>query len=161
MIWLTISSGLILLSYILASVIKGKGTPISLSDTYYLWPKWVFPTVMTFTAFTLLPCWLELTKDSYWQFASFLACAGFIFVGTAPDFRNDKGEYNIHVVCAYLAATASIISVTLAIDEWWRIPYNIAISFLCFLWEIKTKYLFILEWGILLAVYSAVIINLA
>ena len=71
MLYLSIAILIVLFGYVIASIIKGKELPLTLSDTYYLWPKWVFPTVMIVTGFGLLPCWLEITKDilySFWYF---------------------------------------------------------------------------------------------
>ena len=49
MLYLSIAILIILFGYVIASIIKGKKLPVSLSDTYYLWPKWVFPTVMIYS----------------------------------------------------------------------------------------------------------------
>ena len=95
--------------YVWVSAYKLKAIPESLSATYYLWPSWVFPFFMAATGIILLPYWLEATKDSNWQFLSFISCVSFIFVGCVPDFRNDKGEYQIHVICGYLAAATALL----------------------------------------------------
>ena len=88
---------------------KNKGYPKSLSETYYLWPKWVFPTIMTIVGSCILPTWLDSTVNSSLQFLSFFACISLIFVGCFPDFRKDKREYNMHNWCAYLAAASAVI----------------------------------------------------
>ena len=73
MLYLSIAILIVLAGYIIASIIKGQEFPVSLSDTYYLWPKWVFPTVMTYTGIGLLPCWLEITEGHPLQFLVFLS----------------------------------------------------------------------------------------
>ena len=93
MIYLAIISFVVFLIYSVISIAKNEEIPDNLSDTYYLYPKWVFPIVMVFMAFTLLPCWLEITEGETGQFLSFLSCAGLLFVASAPDYKNDKGQY--------------------------------------------------------------------
>ena len=70
MLYLSIAILIVLAGYIIASIIKGQELPVSLSDTYYLWPKWVFPSVMALIGFSLLPVWLEATAGSNLQFLS-------------------------------------------------------------------------------------------
>lgn len=157
MSWLAIISFIILLTYIFVSMYKTKGLPLSLSDTYYLWPKWVFPVIMWATGFMLLPCWLEITAGSSLQFLSFLSCAGFIFVGCAPNFKNDKGEKKIHVIAAYTAALAAMLSTVFVIGPWWFPFYCLVLNLIIFIRDIKTKYVFILEWTVIQAVFVTVI----
>ena len=157
MSWLAIISFTVLFIYIFVSIIKNKGIPVSLSDTYYMWPKWVFPAIMWATGFTLLPCWLEITAGSSLQFLSFLSCAGFIFVGCAPNFRNDKGEKKIHVIAAYTAAFAAMLSMAFVTGPWWFPFYCLLINLLMFYKDIKTKYIFLLEWSVIQAVFCTVL----
>ena len=99
--FLIVLATLVYIAYDWASVKKNKDWPETLSDTYYLWPKWVFPSVMTLVGFSMLPVWLDATEGSNLQFLSFFSCMCLIFVGCAPDYKNDKGQYNIHVICGY------------------------------------------------------------
>ena len=80
---------LLTIIYVSVSAYKLKAIPESLSATYYLWPSWVFPFFMATSGIILLPYWLEATKDSNWQFLSFISCISFIFVGCAPNYRKD------------------------------------------------------------------------
>lgn len=60
------------------------GVPESLSNTFYLfkerkhWQRLLFPIMMLFMAFTLMPAWLEMSEDSNFQFLAFLAAGGII-----------------------------------------------------------------------------------
>jgi hypothetical protein len=157
MLYLSIAVLVVLSGYIIASIIKGRELPVSLSDTYYLWPKWVFPTVMIVTGFGLLPCWLEVTEGHPLQFLVFLSCAGFVFVGAAPNFRNDKLEYSIHTKAGYTAAFASILALSFVMYEWWYPFYVTALLFLIFFRNIKTHYIFLLELAILESVIGSVL----
>lgn len=157
MLYLSIAVLVVLFGYIIASIIKSKELPVSLSDTYYLWPKWVFPTVMIYSGLGLLPCWLEITEGHPLQFLVFLSCAGFIFVGTAPNFRNDKLEYSIHSKACYTATFASILALSFIMYKWWYPFYVTAGVFIMFFRKIKTHYIFLLELAILESVIISVI----
>ena len=157
MLYLSIAILIVLFGYVIASIIKSKELPVSLSDTYYLWPKWVFPTVMTVTGFGLLPCWLEITEGHPLQFLVFLSCAGFLFVGAAPNFRNDKLEHSVHVKAAYTAAFAAILALAFIMYEWWYPFYVTALLFLIFFRNIKTHYIFLLELAIIESSIGSVI----
>lgn len=41
--------------YNIISICKYKAIPVSLSTTYYIWPKWVFPLVSLAISWTLMP----------------------------------------------------------------------------------------------------------
>lgn len=157
MLYLSIAILIVLASYIIASIIKSKELPESLSATAYLWPRWVFPTIMTFTGFGLLPCWLELSEGHPLQFLVFLSCIGLVFVGATPNFRNDKLEYSIHMKAAYIASFAAILALAFIMYEWWYPFYVTALLFLIFFRNIKTHYIFLLELAILESVIGSVI----
>ena len=142
---------ILLFVYIVASM--RNGVPISLSDTYYLWNKWVFPSVMWFTGFVLLPYWLEYTTNTNWEFLPFISCLGVVFVGALPNIRTDRVEYKIHMFCAYLASLAAIISMVFICGEWYVFPIITIVNFICFFKEIKNKYTFLLELSIFASVF--------
>lgn len=140
--------------YICVSTYKLKAIPESLSATYYLWPSWVFPFFMAATGIILLPYWLEATKDSNWQFLSFISCISFIFVGCVPNYRKD--DLKIHMIAAYIAAFAALLSMSLVLN--WEILVGVALAtFLFNFREIKTKYVFLLEMTILYSLYISLI----
>ena len=84
------------------------GFPESLSATYYQ-TKWHFSALMFVSAIGLLPAWLDITEGHDLQFIAFLTCMGLMFVGTAPDYKNDSQEYKIHCTCAYIAVGLALI----------------------------------------------------
>lgn len=140
--------------YICVSTYKLKAIPESLSATYYLWPSWVFPFFMAATGIILLPYWLEATKDSNWQFLSFISCISFIFIGCVPNYRKD--DLKIHMIAAYIAAFAALLSMSLVLN--WEILVGVALTtFLFNFREIKTKYVFLLEMTILYSLYISLI----
>lgn len=148
---------LIYIVYNWESLRKNKGYPETLSDTYYLWPKWVFPTVMTLVGFCLLPTWLDATEGSNLQFLSFMSCVGLIFVGCVPDFRNDKGQYKMHVICGYLAAGAALISLIFVLDGLNLFLIFLAINFTFDTKGLKEHYIYHIEDAIIFSVLLSVV----
>lgn len=112
---------LIYVAYLTISFKKNGGFTESLSATYYLWPKWVFPLFLTVIGLTILPIWLEETTGSDLQFLSFLSCLGFLFIGFAPDYKNDKGQYKLHMLCAYFIIFTAFISMIFVMNGWYYI----------------------------------------
>lgn len=109
---LTILSALLIATYTAAVCIKGKGVPYSISETYYkIEHKLWFGATMVFTACLLMPAILEVTPGSY-QFTAFLACAGMIATGIAPNFREGI-ERKIHTTGAVLCLVFSQVLVGL------------------------------------------------
>lgn len=82
-----------------AMVTIRSGIPCSISETYYRIEnkKW-FTFVMLFTAFTLLPCALEISTDES-RFLFFLSVVGITIVGVSPNFiKGEKSEVMAHYV---------------------------------------------------------------
>lgn len=145
---------LLTIIYVSVSAYKLKAIPESLSATYYLWPSWVFPFFMATTGIILLPYWLEATKDSNWQFLSFISCISFIFVGCVPNYKKD--DLPIHMIAAYIAAFAALLSMSLVLN--WEVLVGVTLAtFLFNFQEIKTKYVFLLEMTILYSLYISLI----
>lgn len=112
MITLTIISALLIATYTVAVCIKCKGIPYSISETYYkIEHKTWFGVTMILTAGLLMPAILQKTPDSY-QFTAFLACAGMIMTGIAPNFREGI-EKKIHTSGAVLCLVFSQVWVGL------------------------------------------------
>lgn len=88
---LVIISLVIFLAYLLMTYAR-FGIPYSISDTYYKLENrkkgagWLFSAMCAAVGGLLLPALLEMTPGGY-RFAAFLACAGLIFVGAAPQFK--------------------------------------------------------------------------
>lgn len=98
--------------YTIAVCIKQKGIPDSISATFYkLEHKGWFGFTMFTTAILLIPSILEITPSKY-QFVPFLACAGLLFIGSAPNFK--KGiEEKIHKTGCYISVIFSQMWVAL------------------------------------------------
>lgn len=90
-----------------AMVTIHSGIPCSISETYYRIEnkKW-FTFVMLFTAFTLLPCALEISTDDS-RFLFFLSVVGITIVGVSPNFI--KGE-KFEVIAHYTRSLILLIS---------------------------------------------------
>ena len=109
---LIIVSALCVAAYTAAVCVKCKGVPYSISETFYrLEHKLWFGATMFLTAGLLMPAILEVTPESY-QFTAFLACAGMMLVGAAPNFREGI-ERPIHVAGAILCLVFSQVWVGL------------------------------------------------
>ena len=155
--FLIVLAALVYIIYDWVSVKKNKDWPETLSDTYYLWPKWVFPLVMTLVGFSMLPVWLDATEGSSLQFLSFFSCISFIFVGCVPDFRNDKGEYKIHVVCGYLAAATALLSLMFVLNTWWIFLIFLLVNYLSDIKDFKEHYIYHIEDAIIISVLLSII----
>ena len=136
---------------------KNKGFPVSLSDTYYLWPKWVFPALMTMIGFCLLPTWLDATMNSSLQFLSFLSCTSLIFVGCFPDFRKDKRDYEMHHWFAYIAAAAAVISLIFVLGGWYWFVIWLSINILTDLKGCKKSIIYHLEDAVIMSVFCSIL----
>lgn len=109
---LIIVSALCVAAYTAAVCVKCKGVPYSISETFYkLDHKLWFGATMFLTAGLLMPAILEMTPESY-QFTAFLACAGMMLVGAAPNFREGI-ERPIHIAGAILCLVFSQVWVAL------------------------------------------------
>ena len=148
---------LIYIVYDWESVRKNKDWPVSLSETYYLWPKWVFPTVMTLVGLCLLPTWLEATEGSNLQFLSFVSCINIIFIGFAPDYKNDKGQYKVHMLCAYIACAAALLSLIFVLGNWWIFPIALLINIIPDIKRLKKHYIYHIEDALIISVLLSVI----
>lgn len=112
MICIMLISLFLVAAYTTAVCIKGHGVPSSISATFYaLDHKLWFGATMWLTAGLLMPAILEMTPESY-QFTAFLACAGMMLVGAAPNFREGI-ERSIHVAGAILCLVFSQVWVAL------------------------------------------------
>jgi hypothetical protein len=128
------------------------GVPESLSNTYYLSQDkcnkgWLFCAMMYLVVAFMMPAWITMSEGSNFQFLSFLAPAGILFVGSAPAFLSSDLENMVHQVSAYLAAAFSLLWIILVTPYWWIIlvwvGIIIALSF--FTKSVKTSYIYWLE----------------
>lgn len=109
-----------------AIAIATFGVPESLSNTYYLWKErngkgYLFCLMMYAVVGFMMPAWLTLSDGSDFQFLAFLAPMSIAFVGTAPKFKDDTLEGNVHSISAVIAAACSLAWVALVTPYWWVI----------------------------------------
>lgn len=141
------------------------GVPKSLSMTYYLFKdrvesmKWLFPSMMTLLTFFLMPCWLEISEGSDFQFTAFLSAAGILFVGASPAFKSSSLESTVHQVSAYFAAAMAILWICLVTPYWWIILIVLgiitALAIVTKTW--KTCYIYWLEMVAFISTFSAIL----
>jgi hypothetical protein len=102
------------------------GVPESLSNTYYLYQAkcnkgWLFCAMMYLVVAFMMPAWITMSEGSDFQFLSFLAPVGIMFVGTAPRFKDSMMENRVHSVSAIVAAICSLLWVGLVTPYSWVI----------------------------------------
>lgn len=83
-----------------------KGLPDCLSDIYYSVGLF-FTAMMLFVAFFLLPSMIDATPENY-QCLAFLANAGIVFVGAAPNYKEGM-ERNVHRTAAMISGGCSVV----------------------------------------------------
>lgn len=103
---LFVISFLIFAAYV-AYAVRLFGAPWSLSDTFYKLaaagrPQWLFQAAMIGCAAMMLPAWLDAAPEGL-QFLAFLTCAGVIFIGAAPLFKDEHLEKWVHLVATVVA----------------------------------------------------------
>lgn len=106
MLYLAITSFLILAAYIICVCRRIHRIPASISDTYYLIKHGaLFTITLDVVIFLLLPVFIEVGEPGY-KWPAFLACAGLGFVANAPAFKSGmdrKVHISATVVCALFA----------------------------------------------------------
>lgn len=118
------------------------GVPRSLSTTYYLYQEkcskgWLFCVMMYLVVAFMMPSWITMSEGSDFQFLSFLAPVGLLFVGTAPRFRESNMENIVHSVSAIVAAICALLWVGLVTPYWWVIlAWSVFVA--TFAWLTKT-----------------------
>lgn len=129
---LAVVSLVIFLAYLVGMYVH-FGIPASLSDTYYKLENrrkgagWFFTAMCWGVALPLLPYLLDVTPAGY-QFTAFLACAGLMFVGAAPQFKLSLTG-PVHYVSAAVCCSSAILWYILS--GYWFIPFN---AFLIYGW---------------------------
>ena len=140
------------------------GIPESLSNTYYLWKDkngkgYLFCLMMYAVVAFMMPAWLTLSEGSTFQFLAFLAPMSIAFVGTAPKFKDDKLEGNVHSISAVIAAACSLAWVALITPYWWMILIWLGLIAIAsiFTSSYKTAYVYWLEQVAFGATFTAAI----
>lgn len=109
---MTITIAIILtLLYNTAAIVKNRGIPPSLSDSFYIFggkPKgYVFYGYLAAMFCLLIMPMIDSTLEN-WQFLAFLSLAFLCFVGVAADFMQDS-EKTVHFTCAIASAVTSLV----------------------------------------------------
>lgn len=117
-----------------AVVIRIFGVPSSLSNTFYLWRDklgksagWIFTGVLWLVCFLLIAPWIEVNQvisewSNYLTVLPFLTVVMLLFVGTAPNFRDEELPRKVHMTCAALTAVFALLWVAVVC---WKIMYVI------------------------------------
>ena len=107
MLVLSFIAALLMFAMLCLVIDNKKETPEMLSSIYYLLGKkgWVFQTVMILFGMLMMICLLDSGLGE--QCLAFIACAGLMFVGSAPRFL-DESERRLHKGAAVVSAVASV-----------------------------------------------------
>lgn len=140
------------------------GVPHSLSMTYYLFKeikemlKLLFPSMIILMIIFLLPCWLQISEGSDFQFSAFLSMAALMFVGVCPTFLDSDLENKVHSISAIICAIFALLWVILVTQFWYIIPIIFVIiaviSVVTKTW--KTCYTYWLEMVAFLSTFIAI-----
>ena len=109
------------------------GVPKSLSMTYYLFKersdvlKILFPGMMTALGIFLMPCWIEMSEGSPFQFFAFLSAASLLFVAFAPAFKESDLENIVHHIGAICCAVFAMLWIILVTPYWYVVLIVLAI----------------------------------
>ena len=123
-----------------------KEVPESISETSYISKNkfgvtWPFTVICLISAVCIFPLWVTVTPEFY-QFVVFLSCAGMMFAGCSPLFK-EKFEGTIHYTSGMVAFVAGLAWLIL-MGQW------ITLGLIALLGGIRTffqkeKYTFIFE----------------
>lgn len=130
--WLSIfyySAVVVILAYLIATIIKFREFPPSISETYYIWKsvgkEWLFTMMMWFVGLTILIYWISVAKLYRCQFLPFVSVAGMCFVGGACMFKETLTK-EVHYTSAGLWALGATLF--FAINQMY---YPIVIGLVC------------------------------
>jgi hypothetical protein len=142
------------------------GVPKSLSMTYYLFKerqnglKVLFPAMIALLCILLIPCWLELSDGSNFQFLAFLAPAALMFVGFTPAFNDADMYKTIHNIAAYTCAVFAMLWIILVTPFWYIILIVLGViavaAVLTKTW--KTCYIYWLEMVAFISLFISILV---
>lgn len=139
-----LSLSLLVFAIYLGGYVLARGTPASISETYYHTEcRWLFPCSITLAAMFAWYPLLKVTPENF-QFLNFLIVVPIIFVAASPVIK-DEFIGKIHAVAAITMCTAAIAWITLMCG----IPYIAILSVIIGLFNRK-RFVFWLEFGILI-----------
>lgn len=141
------------------------GIPHSLSNTHYLFKqsneslKFLFPAFITLLCFFLIPCWLQISKDSLFQFTAFLSGGSLLFVGCSPYFKDGYLEGMVHSISAYCCAAFAILWIILVTKLWWiiLIVFGLITAIAFITKTLRTCYIYWLEMIAIISTFASMI----
>lgn len=136
----------LLISYLMWSY-WNYGILTSISETHYYNKKWMFPITIVLCTILVLPYWLEISNENY-EFLAFISCAGLIFIGAAPLFKDR--DRKIHIGAVYVAGISALIWALLTN---WIIPCILIIPMIILILKYKKYWVLIMELSIFTCIY--------
>lgn len=141
------------------------GVPKSLSMTYYLFKdrqnilKVLFPCMMTLLGSFLMPCWIEMSEGSPFQFLSFLSAGALLFVAFAPAFKESDLENTVHQVSAYCCAAFAMLWIILVTPYWYviLIVLSVIATLAIVTKTVKSSYIYWLEMVAFISTFIAIV----
>lgn len=146
MIWLLYISIVVFVAYCSFAFSK-CGITTTLSETHYHLPKWIFPVAMISCSILALPYWLEVSNTNY-QFLAFLSCAGIIFLGVAPFFKDE--DKILHMTAVYISCISAFIW---AILTNWVVPCGLMVVMGVLIFLYRKYWALIAELGLFICIY--------
>lgn len=137
--------------------------PVSVSETSYILQErlgrkyhFLFTLICIIVCVTFFPLWIASTPDNF-QFLVFLSCAGVLFAGSTPFFRESL-EKPIHYTAAIITAITYILWFIFVGDTDWLFYTLCAIVFTIFaVWSTRVWLYFVEIYGIImLAIYLTI-----
>lgn len=143
------------------------GIPKSLSDTYYLYKgrldvlKVLFPATIMMLAICLLPCWIDISKGSNFQFLSFLSVLSLAFVGASPTFKDDTLDNKVHNISAIISVICALLWIVLVTNYWYVILIMVAIVIVAatLTKTFKTCYMYWIEVATFMSTFITILLH--
>lgn len=118
-------------------IYKYKKIPVSLSETAYLLggpdmgnKKYIFTLYCVFAIACIIPTLFTLPENLI--FLGFLICAGLLFAGVSPMFK-DGMDKKVHYISAILSFIAFVVLMCIVLPWYWSLLYFILLGFLTLL----------------------------
>lgn len=105
---------MLLVAYVLTEY-KLFGLPVSISNSFYLYEDlkkglgYVFTAFLFVESFLILIPMIAMSNGHWYQFIGFLAPAGILFCGAAPETKSSELTNKVHVIGACTGAIGGLI----------------------------------------------------
>lgn len=138
---------LIFISYVVFSISLNKWRlPESISATSYIFKDrfnvtWPFILLCIISAVFLFPLWVTVSPVT-WQFLAFLSCAGILFAGSTPLYK-EEFEGKIHYAGGITAFISGLLWLSFT-SNWYSLIIIVLIGSLITIFS-KKNYVFIFE----------------